>query len=99
MSFLVVLVVDDLDTFERQQERVANLLDAAKRLELLLGAAVAHVAVDDLDGLGKTTRRRGLPHLAITAGAKALEQLVARDGFGARLRKDCHGRGTAAIGT
>ena len=79
--------VDDLDAVHRQDERMADLLDALEGLQFLLGAGAVHVegievAVDELDGLEQAARGLALPDFAEAAAAQRLDQAVA----GNRLR-------------
>ena len=69
--------VDDLEPFERQQERMPHALDPLQRLELLRGELVVVVAVDDLDRFLDAARRLGPPHLGVAARADAIGQRVA----------------------
>src|SRR5262249_2617618 len=84
------LAVDDVVTFEGEDVGMADLLDAAEGLELLLGAvalirihagAGAKLAIDELHRLQHTAGRLGLPDLAEAAAAKPLDQSVPRDRF------------------
>ena len=83
------LTVDDLNAFERQQERVTHVLDAVQRLKFAFGAIFVEVAVNELDGLDESARRIGRPDFAVTAGAQAGDQPVASDRF-VRLRQRRH---------
>ena len=79
-------VADDLDAFERQEERVADRLDLLERAEFLpepvLAAAVFGLrARDELDRLVQPARRLALPHLAEAAAPERLQELVPRQRF------------------
>ena len=86
------LIVNNLETFEGKDEGMPNLFDAAQRLELLLGAGIVHVAIDDLDRLGQAARGRRFPDFAVAARSQPLDQLVSRDRFGTRLAEQRHKR-------
>ncbi len=73
--------VDDVVAVQREQVRVADLLDPLERLEFLLGVAdevvvlTAQVAVDDLDGLEDAAGRFGPPDFAETAAPRRSRSL------------------------
>ena len=74
------VAVDQLDALQREQEGVADLLDAVQRGQFPRRPLVVVAAVDDLDGLGESAGRVGLPDFAIAAGADALAAIqVARE--------------------
>ena len=75
------VAVDPLDAFQRQQEGVADLLDAVQGGQFPRRPLVVAAAVNDLDGLGQSAGGVGLPDLAIAAGAQSLADQVARDRF------------------
>ena len=81
------LAVDDVEAFEREDERMADGLDALEGLEFLLGALAVlaggvEVAVDELDGLEQAAGGLGFPDFAEAAAAQPLDQPVAGDRFG-----------------
>ena len=76
------VAVDPLDPFQREQEGMADLLDAVQRGQFAGGPLVVAAAVDDLDRLGHSARRVGLPDLAVAARAQPLADEVAGDRFG-----------------
>ena len=73
------VAVDSLDAFQREEEGVADLLDAVQRGQFPRRPLVVAAAVDDLDGLGQFAGRVGLPDLAVTAGPQSLADAIARD--------------------
>ena len=60
------------------------------QLAILLGAGIAHVAEDNLDGLGQLARSNDLPNFAIPPGADPLNQAVSGNGFRAFREKKRH---------
>ena len=61
--------VDHFEPFERQHERMADILDPLHRLHFLRRQLVVVAAVDDLDGLVDSARSSRPPHFGVTAGA------------------------------
>src|SRR5262249_53914005 len=88
--------LDDIVTFQRQQKRMADLLDSLEGLQFLfrMASAVwvgrAHVTVNDLDGLDEAARGFGLPDIAETTPAQPVDQAVARDRLGVADDLQCH---------
>lgn len=90
------LAVDDFDTFEGEQKRMSNRLDAVERAELLLGPSVITAitilaAEDELDGLVHPTGGLGLPDLAVAPSAKTSDEPVAWYGLGIHCGGLLHG--------
>ena len=81
------VAVDPLDAFQRQQEGMADLLDAVQGGQFPRRPHVVAATVNDLDGLGQSAGGVGLPDLAIAAGPQALADQVARDRFRQRKRR------------
>ena len=65
------VAVDQLDAFQREQEGMADLLDAVQGGQFAGGPLVVVAAVNDLDGLGESAGGVGLPDFAVAAGADA----------------------------
>src|SRR5262249_62395902 len=91
------LTVDDLESLERQDERVTDRLAPVQRLVLLLRGLpfvpdALHVAKDELDGLVHPSGRFGFPDLAEPAAAQPLEQAVAWNWFNVLLNWLFHRR-------
>src|SRR5437762_1887858 len=89
------LAVDDVVPFKRKDVRVADGLDPAQCLELLLGAHTVFagflkIAKDKLDCLEETARRFRLPHLAESTATDPFDKSVASNRFGLRLDPDRH---------
>ena len=89
--------VDDLESFERQQERMPHALDPLERLELLRRELVVVVAVDDLDRFLDAARRFGPPHLGIAARPDAIGQRIAGQHDVANLGAGRHEVGQVAM--
>ena len=70
--------VQDLEPFERQQERVPHSFDSFQCLELLRCELIVVVSVDDLNSFFDAAWSFGAPHLGIAARADPLRQRVAR---------------------
>jgi hypothetical protein len=80
----------DLDPVQRQDERVADVLDALQRGRLLRGRrgrppGIALGRADELDGLEQAAGDLALPDLAEAAATQRLDEPVARDGLLAGL--------------
>src|SRR5262249_10928876 len=84
------LIIKNLVAFQGENKRVPDFLDAAERLELLLGTGVAHVSIDDLDRFRQAARSRRLPHFSIAARTQPLDELVSRDWFKTGLTQQRH---------
>src|SRR5262249_19148068 len=90
------LAVDDVVALQGEDVGVAYGLDAAERLQLLLGAlplvaGLLEVAVDELDGLEQPARGLGLPDFTEAAAAQALDEPVAGDGLSVTFDPHRHG--------
>ena len=82
---------DDVDAFDREDERVADFLDPLQGLVFLLGTeSVAvegiEVAVDELDGLVDAAGGDAFPHLAEPAGTHRSRRGGSRAGLPHRAR-------------
>src|SRR5262249_49093319 len=83
---------------------MADRFDAIERLELLLDGRLAPFsraaerAMDELDGLEDATGGFDLPDFAETAGAEALDELVARNRLRLRVGSSGHQHGPDAGG-
>src|SRR5262249_53283415 len=90
------LAVHDVDPLDRQDERVAHLLDPLQGVELLAGPAVpgrigVQVAEHELDGLEDLARGLAQPHFAEPAGPERLDEAVPGDGFLVGVADHAHG--------
>src|SRR5205823_3156826 len=63
------LALYDLESFQGEQEGVANLLDSVERLELPSRPLVVEVSVYELDRLGQAAGRLNAPDFSIAAYA------------------------------
>jgi hypothetical protein len=92
------LIVNDIEAFQRQDERMMDGLDAIKGLELLVGSGVivaglgAKVAVHELDGFEEPARSLGFPDFAEAAPADPLNEAVALDRLRTALNPHGHGQ-------
>src|SRR5208283_1717342 len=75
------LAVDHLDTLKREEEGVADFLDAAEGLEFAAGAFAVKTSINELDRLDETAGSVGLPHFTVAAGADPLADRVSGNDF------------------
>jgi len=73
------LSVDDLDPLQREEERMADPLDAVERFEFAGRAVLVQEAVDELDRFGELAGGFGRPHFAIATRPDPLHKLIAGD--------------------
>src|SRR5262249_39057677 len=75
---------DNFDSIEGQDERMANRLDPVEGFKFLarlraIRLQPCQVAVDELDGLEKSSGRFALPNVAETTPSQELDEAIARD--------------------
>src|SRR5262249_16482860 len=89
------LTPGNLDTLQRQHERMTNFLDTRQCLEFLFGAGAldvqrVQVAVNEFDGLEQAAGRFTLPYLAEATAAQRLDEPITRQGLGIRFANKTH---------